>query len=136
MKVDEMIESIEVVQGGHVTQLTVSDGERTEKYCLPFDSTPPSLVVVSREGLVKLLSERLTPPQQPLTFDQLKERVGKPVWRKQINEKAGEWVVFTGVRETHEGGEALQEISYTPSYADDYVLFNPSLVDYYDHEVQ
>ena len=159
MKVDEMIESIEVVKGGRVTGLVVQglDG-RVEKFVMPFDSVPPSLVVVSRKGLVKVLDKaekaeklverlregililqrkcsaqqgeinRLTPQtNRPLTFEQLKKRIGKPVYCKRTDE----WYILLDARNTPWSPNAEPELSIV---AGRYVKYDPEKALYYDRE--
>ena len=155
-----MIESIEVVKGGHV-----------EKFVMPFDSVPPSLVVVNREGLVKLLEadknridelrretvkqakqlwsaasaysaqttvlnhllSLLLPADKigPLTFQQLMERVGKPVYVKHAGDTTGEWYILLDARNTPWSPNAEPELSIV---AGRYVKYDPEKELYYDRE--
>lgn len=179
--VNEMIEGIEVVKGGHVVHLIVKgmDGE-SQKFFFPFDSVPPSMIVVSREGLVKLLEEyerrlqekstllaelraqiaerditflslaelcnskegellRLrrntapTPtPNLPLTFDQLKERVGKPVYRIHKDGK-GMWMILVSTKESVSAVTTTQTLSLAGIFPTVDALGGGYT--YYDHEV-
>lgn len=130
MTIDERINSVEVIKNGHVTHLVVQhmDG-RAEKYCFPFDSVPPSMIVVNREKLVALLAPK---PNLPLTFEQLKERVGKPVYVK-TNGTKDKWAILEKVAETVQAEKTTRTVLITTwsspvSFTDD-----PK---YYDHATE
>lgn len=164
MKVDEMIESIEVVKGGHVTHMVVQgmDG-RVEKYVFPLDSVPPSMIVANRKALVEkleamidenagmrsLLDENagmralldhqdaelrdLRQPNLPLTFEQLKERVGKPVYRKHKDGK-GVWMILVSTKESITAACRLQALSFAGIFPTIDALGGD--YEYYDHETE